>query len=153
MRNSLSSQAIDHPARPAASTVPHSLRQPGGPPVHARPTEHPSGQARRMRPGATVTIMIVSALVQGQTARAATLTRRSIGGPGSLKREIIGLESDMSDKTLDAEALRACPHDYQSDNGVGLTKPDGSRWRRFTFFCLDPSAEASLGAARTRSLR
>jgi len=74
-----------------------------------------------------------------------------IGGPKSLKREIVGLKSDMTDKALDSEALRACPGGYRSDNGVGFTKPDRSSWWRFTFFCLDPRAEEAARASLRKS--
>lgn len=74
-----------------------------------------------------------------------TLSHHQIGGPDSLKYEIVGLESDFTDKALDAEALRACPRGYQSDGGEGFTKSDGSKWWRFTLFCLDPAAEGPAG--------
>jgi hypothetical protein len=95
-----------------------------------------------------ISTVILAILLRSLAAHADTLTWKKIGGPQSPKREIIGLKSEMTDKALDAEALRACPHGYQSDNGAGFTKPDGSTWWRFTFFCLDPKAEGSTEAAR-----
>ena len=91
-------------------------------------------------------------LINLVTAPYDNLTLHQIGGPQSLKWELVGPKSAMTDDALEREVFRACPKGYQSDAGVGISKPDGAKWWRFTFFCLDPSAEGSSEApGHTRS--
>jgi hypothetical protein len=95
-----------------------------------------------------IATLVASSLLRMDPVHADSLSWHRIGGVQSLKREIVGLKSDMSDKALTAMAIRACPRGYQSDNGVCFTKSDGSKWWRFTFFCLDPNAEGPPEAAK-----
>ena len=82
---------------------------------------------------------IVSILLASfpNVAICSTLSYHQLGGQNSLEYEITGLRNAMTDKALEFDAARARPQGYQSEDGSGFTKPDGSKWWRFEFVCWD----------------
>jgi len=87
------------------------------------------------------------ALLAPMLANAADLVLHHVGGERSLAWELVGPKAVMTDFAIAKLALRACPKGYQSDNGVEFAMSDGRQGWRFSFFCLDPAAEASPEAA------